>query len=280
MFNTYTYNTGLYNDKSKFPSSTVAEEIEFNQFGLQNANIVVSDLFYQSMPSRALDVRDVPRGDGRTILSDFKRTKQIIMRGHVKDDTACLLDTRIDLIKKNLVALEGSLTIKDNCGEVKEFISTLVNGENIFANKRGFNITFTPFEFVFDCYDPFGKSLEYNIHDVFGETALIYNDILNNVGTFTTKPVIIIVFSAASGITNYNFKNNENNDEIEITAAINASDVLEIDSEQQFVKLNGVEIDYDGVFPEFGIGESSFTQTLTGSSANWTLTIKHKTTFL
>jgi hypothetical protein len=281
MYNSALYNTAPYNGLFQQVGAGVPDEIEFDGFSLQNSNIIVSTLTEDSTPIRDLDVREIPRDDGSVVLTSFWRRKVITMAGHCMTNTACELDTLLDEIKKNLSPFEGPLDIKDACGNQRRYVATLTNGDQIFAQRQGYHITICPFVFQFTAFGPpFGESVDFNLQNVFDNSNLDFNYELQNPGTYKTTPQIVMIFTAASGVTDLTFTNSTNGKAIKITTAISPLDIIEIDCVNQIVRRNSAVIDYDGVFPDFNIGQNFYNISITGAAATYTLTIKYKTTYL
>lgn len=55
MYNVAAYNVEAYNVGSAFAASLVTDDIIFNDYGLQNDNIVISNTDYRNYPSISLN---------------------------------------------------------------------------------------------------------------------------------------------------------------------------------------------------------------------------------
>lgn len=281
MFNTFQFNTGNFGTNGVLSvPSTLASAIEFNGYSLQSASIVTQTLRHDSMPRRDLSIARNVRNHGGLILNDTEEVKLITISGILTASTAALLETLIDEVKMTLIPKEGNLDVMNAAGVTKRYVATLVNGENMFERREGWNITVCPFDLTFACYDPFGKSILYSSDAFFGQTLLDMDGSINVSGTFEAEGVLIFLFNAASSVTALTFTNTTRGESITVTHALAAGDVLQIDGEQKEVLLNGVAIDYDGVFPIFDVGDNSCNVTITGTSADWDLTLKHLSTYL
>lgn len=122
--------------------------------------------------------------------------------------------------------------------------------------------------------------MEYVSDAIFGQTSLDVDGVLDVDGTFEPESVLIFVFNSATSVTALTFTNDTRGEAITITHAIATGDILRIDSEAKEVTLNGTAIDYDGIFPVFDVGQNGYNVAITGSAANWDLTLKYKTTYL
>ncbi len=197
MFNVYNYNTRDYNDLLLAVGLSSQDNIVFNSYGLQNANIISSVQVQDNTPTRDFEAVAVPRGDGQIITADFWRAKKILVQGFLKDTTNTLLEARIDAMKKALAVGESNLDI-NVAGVVRRYVATLTNGDQIFSQRKAFHVTFVPFSLEFTCSTPFALTPSYVSGEYFNQTALVLNDQINDDGTVHAKPVIALGFTAAN----------------------------------------------------------------------------------
>lgn len=280
MFNSFNFNSNNFNGLSGASGSVESQSnIVFNGYELQNSDIITQILIQDNTPERDFDTTSVPRGNGEIINGDFWRRKNVSVKGVMKKATNELLEAEIDAMKKALAVREGILDVKI-AGVIRRYIATLVNGNGMFSERKGYHITFCPFEAEFACLTPFGGSVNYDSAGFIGETSLNLNEQINNVGTVIARPVVILNFVSASSVTVISFKNNTRSEEIRLTKSISAGDYVKFDSENLEVTVNGVVQDYEGAFPFLDTGANSVTIGITGVSAVYDLTIKHKTPYL
>lgn len=272
MFNTYTYNAATYNNIGLAIGAGSQDGIVFNGYSLQSTSVITTDLIVDNYPSREFDIDNIPRGDGRIYLNDYWRTKRITLKGYIKKDTNSLLEAEIDDFKYALSAPEANLDVKID-GVIRRFVASCTNAD-VFSGRQGYHITLVPFTLQFDCLKPFGTDTEYTVYDWLAQTGLTLNEQVENYGTAEATPVIIYNFSAASSVTGLTFTNNATSQSITITETISTGDYLRIDGENKEVTLNGSVVDYTGSFPRLDVGVNSFTSTITGTSATYSLTIK------
>lgn len=277
MYNSGLYNTFLYNGHGQMFAPEALDAIMFNDYSLQSSSVITRDLI-ESMPARDFQREDIPLYDGEFILGDFWRGKRLDIKGLIRKSSHLLLEQEMDTMRKALAVREGSLDI-NFAGETRRFVATLINGDALFAQRQHFHVTTMPFEASFICVDPYGKSITYNSDPFLAQTALSLSDVAVHPGTAKAKPVIILSFVAASGITQIRFKNNTRNEEIVLTKSIVAGDYIQFDTELFAVTVNGIEQDYSGSFPFLDPGSNLWTLTIIGTSAIYDLTIKYKSTF-
>lgn len=255
-------------------------QIVFNGYSIHDPaeGLVVQRLRADNMPSRSLRLEDVPRNNGRYITGDYFRTKSIPLKGVIKKATSELLEEELFLMKKALSKRERILDITVN-DVIYRWIATLTNGDRMFDRREGYHVTVVPFDLEFDSVEPFGKSIEYESVAWIDETRLDFDEELTHDGNAEAKLVLILNFTAAVSITQISFTNNTREESIVLTQAISAGDYVRFDSEEQEVTVNGAPVDFFGTFPVLDPGVNSFTLALTGTSAEFTMTAKHKKTY-
>lgn len=279
MFNSHLFNVRTFN--GNFVNNTVysTDRLVFEGFSLSDGSVMVMTEFPDSGPSREIVGGSVPRGDGEFITADYFRSRPIEAAGIVKKDTADELDAFLDTIRKNLRTREGNLDVIDSNGTVKRYIATLANYEQLFSERKRYHITVCPWRVRFVCKTPFGRSRSYSSRSFSLSTSPTTQAVVNS-GTIETFPVVTLIFSAASGITAVNVKNNTNGDEIEYGDSVSAGDVLVFDSERKEVTKNGTAVDFTGAFPQLDVGSNLVQFTITGTSFTAYATVKWKPQYL
>lgn len=284
MLNALLLNTGMLNAGTPLPTALTAadfDNLEFNGYSLQDTDVISTDILADSPPSRELVTFRTPRADGGGWNGDFFRERRVRVSGIIEATTAALLNTELDTFRKNMIVSRGNLDYKVN-DEIRRIVATLENPQDMFSRRQGYHITFCPYDLTFLALEPMWHGIDYEDQTSENVTQLAYTDDIEVSGSYKAQPVIVIIFEAENAITAINFTNNTNEDEIEVTPSggFTVGDVLVIDSEQKSVTLNGTEIDYDGVFPELEIGTNNYTITATGTSLQYTATVKYRKTYL
>jgi hypothetical protein len=277
LLNTLRLNTQQLRDGGYDELTNLTDSVKFGALELNTGGIVISRLVHDSMPEREFRTFDIPRENGGGINGDYWRTKRIIMDGYITKTTNAELESAIDNMKQVLSQQAGNLDI-NVAGTVRRYTATLVNAGNMFSDRKHYHISFCPFRLEFDCLTPFGESVNYQV-DSFEETSLEYSNEIVNSGTAKAKGVVVLNFSAADTVTVVKWENTRTGEAIQITSSFSAGDILEINAREKTVTLNDVAVDYDGVFPHFVVGINYFTITITGTSAAYALTVKHKRAF-
>jgi hypothetical protein len=115
---------------------------------------------------------------------------------------------------------------------------------------------------------------------VTGITAATYGGTFSMIGSYPARPIITITITAASSLTVINFTNN--GDKITITKTLSPGDVIVINCDNKKVTYNGLEIDYDGIFPRcvIGVAANAYNIALTRTSATFNLSVSYNPTYL
>lgn len=279
-------NTSLLNDfilNDENPTFEVLasafDDIEFGGYSLQSADVISQDITVYSPPSRELITYKVPRNDGGRLNGNYYRERRIRVKGIIKAASRVLLEEAMDTFKRRMHTVEGSLDLKVN-GEIRRIPATLQNSGEMFAERKGYHINITPFQLEFLALDPFFHDMDYTATTSENITSLNFPITVENLGTIYARPVITIIFEAATSVTAFTFTNVTNGKSMLITRAFNALDILVIDTEQSAVTVNGVEVDYDGLFPTLDYGSNNCTLVTAASSVQYTSTISFKRSYL
>lgn len=279
--NTSPLNSAPLNSAPPTSILTVADYsiLEFDGYSLQTTEIISKTIRADSAPNRELVRFSTPRDHGGRIIGDYFRERRIQVSGIVKSSTADALQTTLDTMKRRLSVGQANLDYKVN-GAVRRIPATLANPEQIFAQREYYHITYCPFDLEFLALDPFFHDLEYTSYTNVGVTNLAYSNNVENLGTFKSQAVLVFIIGSATSVTALEFLNNTNSQGIEVAAAFAAGDILTIDGEERSVTLNGVEVDYNGIFPVFEYGTNSYTVNTTGTDIEYTMTAKFKQSYL
>jgi phage-related protein len=277
MYNTILFNGSLYNGNFNLGGIlTSTEDISFNGFGLQNNNIITSNINVEDI-ERDFQTVPVPNGHGQILNSDFWRSKRIVISGVLTHSTRAQLEDLIFNFKKALSVQSKNFDRLMGDGSKRRWICTATNVK-VDASQH-YAITRATFSASFDVLVPFGQDTSYTAKS-FTVSDLIFSEILENTGNAPANPVFILIITTADTVSAINIKNNTTNQEIEITETITAGDVLIFDSSTMTVTQNGTEIDFDGQFPILDPESNSYTITATGTSIAYELTAKTLSKYL
>ena len=260
MFNQYQFNNSVFNQVINTTNTIPQDDIVYNGYGLQNATVVTSFADFENWPSIQNDTFNRPRTDGGGELNYFFRDRIVTLRGTIKVSTAEELVNEMDRFKTAMWVNQQNLDIKFNW-VIRRAKASVINFDTMFT-KEHFNITFVPFEVQFKVISPFFAEITRKIQSFTWLTANLTEEMVNEWST-KTNPITIITFIAATSVTQIDFAANWKT--ITISETISASDVVEIDTDNKTVKINGTTKDYSWIFPEFNVWSNSYTVTINGT---------------
>ena len=264
-----------------------AQDIKFNNHSLQttadpSAIILTSNIVYNNLPEKVFVLREDSIRDGFEVVDVRYSQKIITINGWLISDSGANLKTLIDNFKNYLRPNESNLDIETYPGS-GEYIRWIASTRTIEIPEEHWQVTQKPFRVEFLC-KPFGKatsSTTINLNSGSNITTSPYEETIFVDGTYRTKPVITITINSETNMTAFKFENDTNDDYIQVSTSFSASDILEIDCENETVKLNGSIEDFTGVFPYLEPGDNSLILTATDSgSFSYTVSVKYISTYL
>src|SRR5262249_42182318 len=159
----------------------------FEGFSLSDDEEMILTGLRISGPDREVVVDDIPRRDGKFIITDRFAKYEVEARGVAVQSTAATLDAYMDTIRKNLRTKQGALDYTDGNGTVKRFIATMVGYADLFPERvGGETITRIPWRAIFHCYEPFPTARDYS-SSLKSVTSSPDTDVVTNEGSAPAK---------------------------------------------------------------------------------------------
>ncbi len=229
----------------------------FDSTPLQTANIILMKIEHDTIPARELKRYRVIRGDGE-IITDYRfGVKKVTLIGRVQGTDKLDLETRLDALRAALVGYQkiGKTLYVDYLSAVRNYTATCVG---ISVDRRNGVVNFAEFQAEFISTLPFGFDTAPTtlVSSVVSTTAPIDHAITVG-GTSEAQKLIITVTINSFTSTPPNtitVSNLQTLKGISVSRNWTAADVLVIDTANFSVKVNGVEVDYTGAFPDFAPG--------------------------
>lgn len=241
------------------PSDLFSDDITFNSYGLQNASVVSGPdgIGIRDFPDRDFASLDISQWDGEIFNSIFFRGRDITINWHLIAPNKAELDDLIDEMKKRVSKKEKLLKwkVNDITRQITASVSSLTFGtkENIYIS---YSISFK----TADSFWELSQKQSFLIEDISGSPHV--ESILNE--WEATNPMFVFGFKTGLvGVTSINIS--VSGIGIDIAQAISDGDILIIDGITKSVYYNGVEIDFDGVFPLFETDDNLVTFTINGT---------------
>lgn len=251
----------------------MATDITFNSYDLQSTTVITSDIDDSAAAQRSLGVYTKVRRGGGVITDDTYLTKIIAVKGKIVGTSVTNLEGLIDDFQAAMAVQEKNLDI-DYEGGTRRWIATpqshVVSRPVRAANWANFEIDFVVTEFG---KNTSATTLVNNVSITSGSS----NQSITIDGSAPEQYLLITVevnSLTGSSVNSLTLKNNETSQGVTITRAWAANDTLLIDVAAQTVTVEGVAVDYTGIFPIFTPGSRTLTYTddLTARNINLTAT--------
>jgi hypothetical protein len=223
-YNSTPYNTSPYNGNLYSSESFLTDLAVFEGFSLADGVNTYIRRIINPGPMREIISGNIPRDDGQYVNNEFFRNRDITIEGWIKADTAAEFNQLIDTFKTSLREQEGILDITETGLNARRYTASLANYHEMLNARDYYHITFLPFVARFYC-KPFGYDRDYTSDETdltaSGGQTVVYS------GTIQGKAIISLNFSAASGITNINIRNEDTGEEIQYSpSSIAAGDIV------------------------------------------------------
>jgi hypothetical protein len=238
----------------------------FNNWNFNNiAGLQVYAIDPPGQGSRTLNIFALARQSAQKVSSAFyqKNTKTICV--YIKASTRDALEQALDQLYANIQAQEGSLVVPQS-GGVRQYTatyeSTALNNTQTNTNSPVGNVA--DLSLTFELSDSYGYDTNYTVISS-GVTALTANAVNTQYtqggGADTQCPIIQCQYSAITGGVNgtVTIGNQSTGQSVSITRTWLAGDILIVDTQNNLVQVNGVDVAFTGALPTFGLGLQTLT---------------------
>ena len=234
----------------------MATSISFDGNDLQTSTIITSEINHESIPQKDAKLYALAHANKSVIPFVSYPSRRIIVSGKVLASSISALDTALDTFRAYFRETDANLDIGYG-GGTRRYTAT-VNGLTI---DRPGGLQFANFTIEFLCTQPFGQATSTtSALSASARTSGSYTDAHTFVGTAPYQlPVWTITVNSITDGDNYMFVGNSANGQgITITGVtFAAADEVVIDCLNRTVKVNDVEVDFFGAFPEFEPGDQN-----------------------
>lgn len=245
---------------SPLPATSSSDVIAFDGYGLQNTNVITTEIDFDDTGAIELNQFKYPRENGGGILSKFYRGREIKLKITLKESTAAAFNALLDNFKKGISKTEGYLDILVN-DETRRIKATCTR---VDFGRKNYNITFTNVQVTFTAVEPFFYSKSVQSFQFLGKTGT-FSEEFTSQGSAAALPDFYFIFGATSAVTQLAITAFGRTLTIANTFA--SGDILIVKSSTKSITKNGTEIDYTGQFPEIQPGSAPFTVAITGTVA-------------
>lgn len=224
-----------------------------------------------NLPERDINIHKLARRSLSVITSSEYTQKTVSVFAWVCSGGRELTEETITIIKGLLQAQNGTLKLRQSGIEV-EYIATM----------NEFNIEWDDFnayiEIVFIASTPIASGSETDsLVALSGVTSSSASATFLVAGSYIAEPLITVVISSVTGGTggSINLFNGRNNQGITITNNFVNGDVITVDSTRYIVQVNGISVDFTGIFPTFAPAQQQLSYSDTFTTRNISITMTY-----
>lgn len=238
--------------------------VTFNSIELVNSTYHLQYAKHQPVPDREIVMERLSNRDGEVIISNYYRSKRILVRGTIVGTSASDLQTKVDVFKELFSREAKDLDITPTGGSARRYVATCARHS---LDQDYYNITFLPWEAEFIVPLGYGKSTSPTNHSDDNITSSPHASSVTVTGSKGCKPIITLTIVNESTMTVLKFENTTTGQYIQITRAFADAEVITIDCEAMTCKVGATAVDFTGVFPDFDVGANGYTITVTDGGA-------------
>lgn len=230
--------------------------VKYGSFNMQANGFRVTDTDVYSAPEKAIQADSLAERDGALVVKQQYKSKVFKVEGWFKKDGITLAETARDEFMLAMSKTNQPFDI-DYKGGIRRY---LASAQNIIVSKKGIS--------------SFGFSVQFLSPDGMGwdtaSTALIASANITTSsaeipvsiqGTYKADPTTRLSFFTVAGGTGktVSIGNAATLRQIQITRDWVSGDVLEIDTLNGYVRVNGIDTDFIGQLPSFQPGDNALS---------------------
>lgn len=249
MPNIWKFNAILFNARASGQlAKGLSDLVIFNNFGLLNETYVTTRLNVRNMPSINLLQVSNPKSDGGILLDRFYKERTITIEGHIRGENYEDMQRKIDALKKAIATKQGYLEFKF-WDTYRRILCTLSNSDII--SRESYDVDHGTFALTFRAEKPFRSEKQRGSVLFQGVNDEINGDVFN-AGSEYSNPIINILVNSTSGTDQLSVQIGK--ETIKIAKALRADDIIDINTEEKTVVINGKSTDFSGKFPRLQAG--------------------------
>lgn len=231
---------------------------------------------HHSVSDREIYMYNLSRERGGVAVVAEYKPKVFSFQGMIRGTSYADLDSKIDTFNE-LMSRQGKNFDFDHGGGTRRYRNCLTRAH--VYERKATDIIYAKFRLDIIAPDGIGITPTMTNQSVNGTTTATYNGSITITGSAKPRPVITVTVTAKSGTVN-SLSFQLGSQKITLSQAIVANDVVVFNTETKKVTLNGVEKDYEGIFPEFAVGLNSYVITINGTTRTYDLDIDYYPTYL
>lgn len=252
------------------------KNITFNSYDLQNDNIITQELKQVESTLRNLNIQKFSIRHGGKIVSTQFEPKIIEISGIVKGSSASDLEDRQDEMKKQLMSVDEKFLVVDYLTGTRRYIATCTS---VDFTRNFYTIDVIDFRATFVVSNPpFGRQSASNtltnlgLNNSFALTTTgTHSNTVNFTGTVAPYPRVKVHINSESGVDKITLT--VTNDDGFVTNTVvsrnfTAGETLIIDNDEGTVQVDGVDVDFEGGFPNWTLSGNTYSVKVVGLSYN------------
>lgn len=231
---------------------------------------------HHSVSDREMFLYDLSRERGGVAVVAEYKPKIMSFEGMIRGTSYADLDAKIDTFNE-LMSRQGKNFDFDHAGGTRRYRNCVTRAH--VYKREATDIVYARFKLDIVAPEGVGITPTLTNQSEDGKTTTPYTDTVTIVGSATPRPIITITIVAKTGTLN-SCSFQIGSEKITLSTALVATDVVVINTGTKKVTLNGTEMDYEGIFPTFAIGENEYIVTLNGTTREFNLDIDYYPTYL
>lgn len=249
----------------------MATAISYNSLSLQSSDYITEDIIDEDMPDKDVTRSKLARYHGAVETDVTYGVKKITVVGKVIGTTFSNCEALIIALKASLATDGANLDIDYNSTTMR-YVATV---ESIKIKRPVRAANWASFEIEFAATEAFGKKTSANtlVNGVTQTNASTDHAI--TVGGSAPEQALIVTIEVNSltdsGSNTISISNGEQT--ISVTQDWTAADTLIINGETFSVTVEGVEVEYSGIFPTYNPGADTLTVANDFTARNLTVTV-------
>lgn len=235
----------------------MSASIKFDTTEIVNTTYIPRFIKHESATERFLNTLELAREDGSILISDKRGKKIIALQGILTGATEALLETAIDTFKELFARQEKNLDISWEGTGTRRYVASCI--EHTF-DRDHFHQLFVPWTAEFVVLSGIGEATtEDTIVNADTFTANYKTKAITLAGSAEPKIRFSIAINSPNNtIKGVELKNTTTGKRIIVPSASSLDDkTIEVDTRLKTVKIDGVEVPYYGLFPDFTIGSNT-----------------------
>lgn len=247
-------------------------EVEFNGNAINGVpGVWLYNYNATNLPDRDINIYKLARRSLSIITSSEYTQKNVSVNLWVCSGGRELTEETITTIKGLLQAQNGVLKLRQSGIEV-EYIATM-NEFNIEWDGPNAYVTI-----VFIASTPIASGSDTNVlANISSVTTSSTSATFLVAGSYIAEPLITVVITSVTGGNggSINLFNGRNNQGITITSNFANGDVITVDSTNYVVQINGISVDFTGIFPTFPPAQQQLAFSDTFLTRNLSITMTY-----